>query len=58
MTDVSVVIGNFQGESVLPACLDSLERQTVRPIEVVVADASSSDGSRAIAEEHGAHWIE
>jgi GT2 family glycosyltransferase len=58
MTDVSVVIGNFQGESVLPACLDSLERQTVRPAEVVVADASSVDRSRAIAEEHGVRWID
>ena len=58
MTDVSVVIGNFQGESVLPACLDSLERQTVLPSEVVVADASSTDGSRAIAEERGARWID
>jgi hypothetical protein len=58
MSDVSVVIGNFQGESVLPACLDSLERQTVRPSEVIIADASSSDGSRAIAEERGARWID
>jgi GT2 family glycosyltransferase len=58
MTDVSVVIGNFQGESVLPACFDSLERQTVRPVEVVVADASSSDGSRAIAVERGARWLD
>jgi GT2 family glycosyltransferase len=58
VTNVSVVIGNFQGEAVLPACFDSLERQTVRPAEVVVADASSSDGSRAIAEARGARWIE
>ncbi len=58
MTNVSVVIGNFQGESVLPACLDSLSRQSVLPSEVIVADASSRDGSRAIAEGHGAHWID
>ncbi len=58
MTNVSVVIGNFQGESVLPACLESLERQTVLPLEVVVADASSTDASRAVAEERGAHVVE
>jgi N-acetylglucosaminyl-diphospho-decaprenol L-rhamnosyltransferase len=58
MTDVSVVIGNFEGESVLPACFDSLEQQTVRPVEVIVVDASSSDGSRAVAEARGARWIE
>ena len=58
MSDVSVVIGNFQGEAVLPACLDSLERQTVQPSEVIVADASSSDGSRSIADDHGARWLD
>jgi GT2 family glycosyltransferase len=58
VTNVSVVIGNYQGESVLPACLDSLTQQTVRPAQIVVADASSTDGSRAIAEAHGVRWID
>ena len=58
MTSVSVVIGNYQGESVLPACLDSLEQQTVRPAETVVADASSTDGSHAIAQARGVRWID
>ena len=58
MTNVSVVIGNYQGESVLPACLDSLEQQTVRPAEIVIADASSTDRSRAVAEAHGVRWID
>jgi N-acetylglucosaminyl-diphospho-decaprenol L-rhamnosyltransferase len=58
VTNVSVVIGNYQGESLLPACLDSLEQQTDGPVEIVIADASSTDGSRAIAEAHGVRWID
>ncbi len=54
MTDVAVVIGNYQGRDVLPECLRSLEYQTQMPSEVIVADASSSDGSDRLAHEWGA----
>jgi N-acetylglucosaminyl-diphospho-decaprenol L-rhamnosyltransferase len=57
MSDVSVVIGNHQGERVLGDCLDSLAGQTEPPREVIVVDGGSTDGSRRIAEEHGARWI-
>jgi GT2 family glycosyltransferase len=58
VTNVSVVIGNYQGESVLPACLDSLERQSIPLAEILIADASSTDGSRAIAQARGIRWID
>jgi N-acetylglucosaminyl-diphospho-decaprenol L-rhamnosyltransferase len=57
MSDAAVVIGNHQGESVLGDCLASLARQTEPPAEVIVVDGGSTDGSRRVAEEHGARWI-
>src|SRR5687767_11724509 len=55
--DVAVVIGNYQGEHVLDDCLASLETQTVRPAEVIVVDASSTDSSAEIAGRHGARFL-
>ena len=57
MPDVAVVIGNYQGESVLGDCLASLETQTLRPTEVIVVDASSTDGSAGIATAHDAMFL-
>jgi len=48
---VSVLIHNFNRASVLEKCLRSLEGQTYRPLEVVVLDAGSTDGSTALIEE-------
>ena len=44
MTDVAIVILNFNGRNFLDDCLTSLRRLTV-PAEVVVADNGSTDGS-------------
>ena len=52
--DVAVVIGNYEGADVLPDCLASLETQTHAPVEVIVVDASSGDGSPALAAAAGA----
>jgi GT2 family glycosyltransferase len=41
----TVIVLNFNGEQLLPACLDSLRRQTGAPIDTVVVDNASSDGS-------------
>lgn len=41
----SVVIPNWNGKAHLPVCLDSLARQTYQPVEVIVADNASTDGS-------------
>jgi GT2 family glycosyltransferase len=52
--DVTVVIANHNGERFLPDCLDTLAAQTLAPVEVVVVDAESTDGSVALAEARGA----
>ncbi len=49
----AVVVPNYNGESWLPGCLDSLAAQTLAPAEVVVVDNGSSDGSAEIAEGRG-----
>jgi GT2 family glycosyltransferase len=45
---VSVIIPNWNGAQHLPACLDSLRRQTLRSLEVIVADNGSTDDSLAL----------
>ncbi|MFB3882149.1 MAG: glycosyltransferase family 2 protein [Armatimonadota bacterium] len=45
MVAVSVVIPNWNGELMLPACLDSVRAQTLCDHEVIVADDASTDGS-------------
>ena len=45
----AAVVVNFNGGEDLPACLDALCAQTV-PVEVVLVDCASSDGSRGLAE--------
>jgi len=45
----AAVVVNFNGGDDLPACLDALRAQTV-PVEVVLVDCASTDGSRALAE--------
>jgi GT2 family glycosyltransferase len=54
MTDVAVVIGNYEGAAVLADCLASLTDQTHPVSEVIVVDASSSDASVSIATVAGA----
>jgi GT2 family glycosyltransferase len=41
----SVVVPNWNGAQLLGPCLDALHRQTYMPLEVVVADGDSRDGS-------------
>jgi N-acetylglucosaminyl-diphospho-decaprenol L-rhamnosyltransferase len=57
MPEVAVVIGNWEGERVLGDCLASLAEQSLPPAEVVVVDASSADGSAALARSHGARVL-
>jgi GT2 family glycosyltransferase len=42
---ISVVIVNYNGKHFLEACLRSLEKQTLKGIEVILVDNGSSDGS-------------
>ena len=57
MTDVAVIVANFQGAHHLPDCLDSLAAQTQAPSEVIVVDAGSVDDSQEIAIARGARWL-
>ena len=57
MTAVAAVIGNFQGEALLPDVLESLARQTHPPAETIVVDGESTDASLAVAARHGARVI-
>ena len=45
---LSIIIPNWNGGKFLPTCLDALNRQTYSPIEVIVADNASVDGSQAL----------
>jgi GT2 family glycosyltransferase len=47
----TVVVVTWEGAHLLPACLDSLRRQTV-PHEVIVVDNGSTDGTEALLAEH------
>ncbi|GAA3945756.1 hypothetical protein GCM10023085_29870 [Actinomadura viridis] len=48
---LSVVVPFYNVETYLEACLESLQQQTLRDIEVIMVDDGSPDGSTAIAKE-------
>ncbi|HBH44641.1 MAG TPA: glycosyltransferase family 2 protein [Hyphomonas atlantica] len=45
VTQISVLIVNFNGEGYLQAALDSLRAQTFQDFEIIVVDNNSTDGS-------------
>src|SRR5262245_42140418 len=47
---VSVIIPTFNGGSGLAPTIASLQRQTLRPFEIIVVDDGSTDDTRAVAE--------
>lgn len=47
--NVSIVIPVYNEEAILPACLEAIAKQTVRPKEVIVVDNNSTDNSVLIA---------
>lgn len=49
---VSVIVPVYNVEKYLKDCLDSLERQTLKNIEVIIVNDGSTDNSRKIAEEY------
>jgi GT2 family glycosyltransferase len=53
VTDVAVVVPNWNGARVLGACLAALARQEEIAAEVLVVDNGSTDGSDLLAEENG-----
>ena len=50
---VSCVIPVFNGERFIGECLDSVLRQTYDPIEVIVVNDGSTDGTKAILDRYG-----
>ena len=48
---VSVIIPVYNGEKYLRQCLESVSAQTLKEIEIICVDDSSTDGSPAIIEE-------
>jgi GT2 family glycosyltransferase len=52
---VAVVIVNYNGERLLPDCLAALAAQTLAPVQIVVADNGSKDGSLALLRAHHPH---
>lgn len=51
-TSVSIVIPVYNEAAHLPACLEAIQRQTVRPFEVIVVDNNSTDNTVAIAKSY------
>ncbi len=49
---ISVIIVNWNGRAFLDACLSSLEQQTFKEFEVILADNGSTDDSVAIVRSH------
>jgi glycosyltransferase involved in cell wall biosynthesis len=55
---LSIVIPTYNEEKYLPLLLRSIQAQTYKDYEVIVADAKSTDATRAIAVEHGARVVD
>ncbi len=49
---VSIVIPVYNEADHITACLEAISRQTVAPLEVIVVDNNSSDGTAAIAQRY------
>lgn len=47
----SVIIPNWNGAQFLPTCLDALAGQIYTPIEIIIVDNASTDGSQALVAE-------
>jgi len=51
---VSVLITTFNSAQFIERCLDSAERQSYRPLEIIVVDNASTDGTRELLAKRGA----
>ncbi len=51
---ISFIVPIYNAEQYLPACLDSLLGQTVRDLQIILVDDSSTDGSLAVAQRYAA----
>jgi GT2 family glycosyltransferase len=46
---ISIVVLNWNGKSIFPSCLESLEKTEYKPYEVLFVDNGSTDGSASFA---------
>lgn len=56
-SQVSVVIPAYNSEVWVAAAIDSVRHQSPEPLEIIVVDDGSTDGTAAYAEAHGARVI-
>ncbi len=54
---ISCVIPVFNGERYLGEALDSIRAQTYRPLEIIVADDGSTDGTAAVVARYGSDVV-
>lgn len=58
IVSVSIIIPTKNEEEFLPELLESIQKQNVKPLEIIVADANSEDRTRDIAQKYGAKVID
>jgi glycosyltransferase involved in cell wall biosynthesis len=51
---LSIIVPNYNNEKYLVECLDSILYQTYRPIEIIIIDDASTDGSKMILKKYAA----
>lgn len=51
MPKVSIVIPNYNGIEFMETCMDALEKQTMKDVEILVIDNGSTDGSGQLVRE-------
>ena len=54
MNKVSINIPTYNSEETIKLCLDSIEKQTYKNIEIIIVDGGSKDGTLSIAKNYGA----
>lgn len=52
MTEVSVIIPNYNGIKFIDGCLNSLKNQTLKDFSIIVVDNASTDGSFELVKEN------
>ncbi len=55
---LSIIIPTKNEEKYLPKLLDSIKKQNIQNIEIIIADANSTDKTREIARNHGCKIVE
>jgi len=50
---ISCVVPVFNGERYLAEALESIRKQSYRPLEIIIADDGSTDGTRAVVARYG-----